>query len=490
MTEAPPILLPYQARWVADRSPIKIIEKSRRIGITWATSSEGVLEAAACNGEDVWYIGYNEDQGLEFIRDSAKWSLDLGAQTVSEGIEDTMIADERGDILAFRIRYASGFRVTSLTSRPRNLRGKQGYIIIDEAAFHDDLSELLKAAIAMLIWGGRVAIISTHFGADNAFAKFVDAVRAGVRKASLHRVTLDDALADGLYKRICLTTGAKWSADAEGAWRKELLDFYADDADEELLCIPSTGGGRYFPLASVQACATVSADRIVRLTNKGLLDNPTGREALVDAWCRGELFPVLQRIPTGLPCFLGDDFARTTDLSVLAVLGRAPTGKREIYAVVEMRNIPHEAQLQICEYVAHHVTLGGGAFDGIGNGNYLAEAMHERYGSIENVQITTQWYIDTMPPLRVAIEGGQVAIPRDDDSLDDLGQVRLHGGIPKLVPGRRATKNGARHGDFAIALAMAFSSSLDPALDRWERLMGEFAKKDKDNDKDGAPKNI
>ncbi|EIQ4348837.1 hypothetical protein LU516_004939, partial [Escherichia coli] len=32
--DAPPVLLPYQQRWVADASPLKVIEKSRRTGIT------------------------------------------------------------------------------------------------------------------------------------------------------------------------------------------------------------------------------------------------------------------------------------------------------------------------------------------------------------------------------------------------------------------------------------------------------------------------
>ncbi|WP_237172075.1 hypothetical protein [Pandoraea norimbergensis] len=61
----------------------------------------------------------------------------------------------------------------ALTSRPSNLRGRQGTIVIDEAAFHDQLSELLKAALAMLIWGGRVRVISTHNGTDNAFNELV-----------------------------------------------------------------------------------------------------------------------------------------------------------------------------------------------------------------------------------------------------------------------------------------------------------------------------
>jgi phage FluMu gp28-like protein len=34
--EAPAVLMGYQQRWVADKSPLKVIEKSRRTGLTWA----------------------------------------------------------------------------------------------------------------------------------------------------------------------------------------------------------------------------------------------------------------------------------------------------------------------------------------------------------------------------------------------------------------------------------------------------------------------
>src|SRR5258708_5439613 len=30
------VLLPYQMRWIADPAPVKVAEKSRRVGITWA----------------------------------------------------------------------------------------------------------------------------------------------------------------------------------------------------------------------------------------------------------------------------------------------------------------------------------------------------------------------------------------------------------------------------------------------------------------------
>lgn len=33
-----PLLLPYQKKWINDPSPIKLMEKSRQIGISWATA--------------------------------------------------------------------------------------------------------------------------------------------------------------------------------------------------------------------------------------------------------------------------------------------------------------------------------------------------------------------------------------------------------------------------------------------------------------------
>lgn len=65
-------------------------------------------------------------------------------------------------IAAGRFTFASGFEIVALSSKPRGLRGRQGYVIIDEAAFHDDLPEVLKAAMALLMWGGKVLVISTH----------------------------------------------------------------------------------------------------------------------------------------------------------------------------------------------------------------------------------------------------------------------------------------------------------------------------------------
>ena len=73
----------------------------------------------------------------------------------------------------------------------RSLRSKQGHVVIDEAAFVDDLAELLKAAMALQMWGGSVSILSTRNGDDNPFNIMIGKVHSGEFEYSLHKTTAD-----------------------------------------------------------------------------------------------------------------------------------------------------------------------------------------------------------------------------------------------------------------------------------------------------------
>ena len=121
-----PMLLPYQQRWFCDESQVKVIEKSRRVGISWASACKHVFVAAE-GKSDAWYVGYSEDQGEEFIRDVADWAKAVHGAAVSE-VQRFVLEDvdpETGNtkaIKAFRVDFASGCKVTALSSRPRNLR--------------------------------------------------------------------------------------------------------------------------------------------------------------------------------------------------------------------------------------------------------------------------------------------------------------------------------------------------------------------------------
>ncbi len=253
------VLLPYQQRWVADKSQIKIAEKSRRVGLTWGEAADNAITAASsknAGGDNVYYIGSNKDMATEYIEACGMWAKSFN-KAASE-VEEEIFQDEDGnkEILTFIVRFPkSGFKITALSSRPSNLRGMQGDVVIDEAAFHDHLDELLKAAMALTMWGSRVRIISTHNGVDNLFNTYIQDSRAGKNDYSVHRITLDQALNDGLFKRICLVTKTQWTQSAQDDWRKKLIDRSPtkDMADEEYFCTPRQGGGSYLSRALIES---------------------------------------------------------------------------------------------------------------------------------------------------------------------------------------------------------------------------------------------
>jgi phage FluMu gp28-like protein len=56
MSETGAVLLPYQQLWLADKSQVKVAEKSRRVGLTWGEAANSALEASSANGQDTWYL--------------------------------------------------------------------------------------------------------------------------------------------------------------------------------------------------------------------------------------------------------------------------------------------------------------------------------------------------------------------------------------------------------------------------------------------------
>lgn len=89
-------------------------------------------------------------------------------------------------------------------------------VVIDEAAFHRDVQGVLDAATALLIWGGRIVIISSHNGKNNPFCQFCNDIEAGRYgdDAAVFTVTFDDAVANGLFERVCAMKGE--AATVEG----------------------------------------------------------------------------------------------------------------------------------------------------------------------------------------------------------------------------------------------------------------------------------
>ena len=453
------VLLPYQKAWLGDKSPVKVVEKSRRIGLTWAQALDDVLKASTSgrDGMDVLYISFNQDMTREYIDTCAEWAKKL--QIVAGKVNEDIFRDgDEREIKAFRIDFASGHKILALSNRPSNLRGKQGRVIIDEAAFVEDLPELLKAALALLMWGGQVIIISTHDGAENPFNELIQDVRAGNLPYSLHRITLDDALSAGLYRRICRVTKQNWTPEAEEAWRADLIKTYGDGADEELFCIPRQSSGAYLTTGMIEACMEAAPVLTWTPPAGDFVDWPLPvAERYTKGWIAEQLEPLLSGLPKDRAHFCGADFGRSGDLSVFWPATEEKDLRLVPPFVLELRNCPHRTQQQILFAVLDALPrFSGVSLDARGNGSALAEAARQQYGPgrVREVMISEGWYRETMPQLKAGIEDKTLILPKDAGILSDFRSLRVMKGVARVPEQRTKDKTGGRHGDSAVACAM------------------------------------
>lgn len=476
----PDILLPYQKKGLLATASHSLViwEKSRRIGATWGIAADAVLASGAARsagGMDTMYIGYNLDMAREFIDTCAMWAKAfLPAATAVE--EFLFIDQEKGkedrEIQAFRITFASGFEITALTSKPRSLRGRQGYLIFDEAAFHDDLAGMLKAAMAFLIWGGKVLVISTHDGEGNAFNGLINDVREGRRPGKVITTTFDEAIEQGLYERVKMMLEARGQRiELKKEWVEKTYSFYGDDANEELRVIPAQGTGTALSGALIEMRMTGDAPVLRWEKPKDWVKElPAIRQSEALEWCEENLLPLLNELPQDRPHYLGEDFGRLHDLSCFWPITLEQNLVRRAPFIVELGTIPFAEQRLILFYILDRLPrFVRAALDAGGIGAELAENAADRYGQdrIEEIKLSVEWYRENMPRFIAAFQDGTVLMPRDSDVLTDHRILKKIDGVVRVPPIRTEdskNKGRKRHGDTAIAHALAHYATISEPI--------------------------
>lgn len=469
------VFLGYQVRAIetSHRYELTVVEKSRRVGITWAFAGDDAIFAATKAGEggsDVLYISYSFDMAREYIDAAAGFArafmgIDAHVGEFMFQDEDPANPGETREIKAFRIDFASGHVIQALTSRPRSLRGKQGRVRIDEAAFVDNLEELLDAAMALVMWGGSVAVMSTHFGVDNPFNVLVQKVRAGEKgeDAQVVRITFKDALDDGFYERVCLRKGDTPTPEGKIAYEAKIRGLYGEAGGQELDAVPARSAGAWMPFDLIERAErkTIPVKRLSFPDAFTYLPDHI-REAEVLEWCERELKPLLVAIGNRAVGY-GDDFARSGDLSVIWLLMALEANFWTTPFVVEMRNVPFDQQLFVRVYILRRLRLWRGKGDANGNGAHTAERLMQIFGAsrYEGVKAREDWWRAEGPPLKARFENGRIEVPEDQDTSADIRSVKVINGVP-AIPVKRQTAKGEdaaekggklkRHGDAAVAL--------------------------------------
>jgi phage FluMu gp28-like protein len=476
------ILMAHQVEWLKIKATIKTADKGRRTGITFAEALDDTLLAASrrsAGGMNVFYIGDTKEKGLEFIGYCARFARVI-AQAQQQGvssIEEFLFndQDEQGNsrqITAYRIRFSSGFQITALSSRPSNIRGLQGKVVIDEAAFHQDVQAVLDAVTALIIWGGRIAIISSQNGSRNPFNQLVKDIEAGKygTDAVVFRVTFDDAVANGLYERVQYMKGEPATPEGKKAWYTRIRMAYGvrkATMREELDCIPRDGNGVCIPRIWIEE-AMPEPREILRLVlgDDFVAMPPKEREAWCSDWIARNLKPQLAQLDKRRQHVFGQDFARHRHFSTIAPIEIGQTLRRTVPFGVEMHRVPTRQQEQILwALIDGLANFRGGAMDATGPGQTLAEYTADKYGSlIHQVTLNRQWYGLWMPKLVQAFEDRMLVLPADANWANDIQAIEEVDGIAMV---RKAEAKDVkepelhRHGDAAVALALGWFSTLN-----------------------------
>ncbi len=235
-SEALPAVLqlrPYQQRWIDDGARFKGAVKSARIGFSFATAAEAVLDCLEHPGTTWTVLSHSKSGSQEFIEKGVAPIVEA-MSAVAETTQE-LFADELGatDIQVTRVHFGNGSRILALPSNPRTARGYPGNVILDEYAHHEDSYSIWAAVSRQIALGHKMRILSTPNGEQG---KFFDLAR-------------EFGVADGVAPSANPSKQGAWSwhwidinmAIAEGCPinQAEMQELYKGDADtyaQEFLC--------------------------------------------------------------------------------------------------------------------------------------------------------------------------------------------------------------------------------------------------------------
>lgn len=258
------IFLPYQARWVTDRSRLKLMEKARQIGLSWSTAYAADERTAEAGAKwDQWVSSRDDLQARLFIEDCKRFAqvMQMAAEYLGE-----RVIDEDKKISAYVLHFANGRRIHSMSSNPDAQAGKRGGRILDEFALHPDPRKLWSIAYPGITWGGSMEVISTHRGSRNFFNQLVREIRenGNPKKISLHRVTLQNALDQGFLYKLQQSLPADHEVQEmdEAAYFDFIRSGCADEESflQEYMCEPADDDAAFLEYDLIASCEYPSGE--------------------------------------------------------------------------------------------------------------------------------------------------------------------------------------------------------------------------------------
>jgi len=402
MTPDPKYFIRAQNKWINDDSPLKIIEKSRQVGVTHATDYRTVgLVSHPAARFDAFISTRDNIQAKLTLENCSRWAkfLHLGATDLGE-----IMFDRENNISAFALEFANRRRIYALSSNPNALAGKSGHVILDEFALHNDQRLLYRIAKPVTTWGGTLTIISTHRGASTLFYELIVSITKGGNPMgfSHHKLTIHQAVRQGIVERINKKSGRN---ESRLAFIKRLR---AECIDKEQWL------QEYCCVAADESAAFISYDMLNACEDPGLRLMP-----LAEVLCHYS-----QPSTLNAQLYIGVDVARTRNLCVIDVgekIGDVIWDRFRIdlhnrpFAEIEANLFPLLALPQVKR----------ACLDASPIGTHLYERARERAGwKVEGINFSSHIKQQLAFALRAAFEDRKLRIVRDDKLRADLRAMR------------------------------------------------------------------
>lgn len=393
-------MLPYQQRWIEDGSLLKLMEKTRRCGISYGTAYDHVRShSLKDNAADSWVSSRDESSAKLFLMDCKRFAkaLDHGATDLGERILDEVKNS------AYVLRFTNGTDINSLSSNPDAFAGKGGNVTLDEFALRNDPKMVWDIAAPSIDWGGRLGIISTHRGSGNYFNTLIREVleKGNPKGISHHKVTLEDALDQHFLWKLQtkLPKGDARLEMDEQAYFDYIRSRSSDEESflQEYMCVPGDDAAAFLEYALIDACCYKAGE----------------------VW----EYSLDEARACGNSLYAGVDIGRKNDLTSLTV-GERVGGSYFVRKRIDLQNLPFSTQEEIL-YPWMDVCVRT-CIDDTGLGMQFAERAGDMFGKykIEGVTFTNKSKEAMAYPVRAAFEDRAIRIPFDMELKTDLRAIR------------------------------------------------------------------
>jgi phage FluMu gp28-like protein len=487
------ILLPYQQRWVNDKSPLKIWLAARQIGKSFAISMEAVIEALSARCTNL-ILSCSERQSKEVMEKVYSHLRYLKVRSFEEISPESETKEE--------VRLPNGSRIISLPANPDTVRGFSGNIFLDEFAFHRDAATIWRAMYPAVTRGYRVRITSTPNGRSNLFHDLWHQNDGFSR----HKTDIYEAIGEGLMCDIKELRRGIFDADA---WAQEYECRFVDETTayityEMIAACEDEGASKEFYIPTRPPFSVIPASEARRESfpekdsRPGESPEETGQAGMTKKKDVGAGLALPEkRAHQGAPLhvsgawgeapqdkmggwagdfYLGVDIGRKHDLTVLWLWEKVG----DVFwtkMVREMRNAPFSLQRDfLYSLLDGSFFVGAGlkpaptirrcCIDSSGLGAQLSEEAREKFGRrVEQVTFTSTVKEDLAVTAKRMFEEKKARIPVDREIREDIHSVRRS----TTVSGHGrfdADRNEHGHADRFWALALGLHAAI--GSDSWK----------------------